>query len=127
MMILKYQKVTCVIKNVWLWLVVNTLVMMYNQLPYDVVSNLYQSYFMVRQKKNFITKNNYIGVDIFVLTKMYSALSILVCKEFLYNRYVCKLARKGHCEDVTQLGEALASHRIINQRVLLNPNFWTGH
>lgn len=64
MMILKYQKVTRVIKNVWLWLVVNTLVMMYNQLPYDVVSNLYQSYFMVRQKKNFITKNNYIGVDI---------------------------------------------------------------
>lgn len=51
MMILKYQKVTHVIKNVWLWLVVNTLVMMYNQLPYDVVSNLYQSYFMVRQKK----------------------------------------------------------------------------
>lgn len=50
-MILKYQKVTHVIKNVWLWLVVNTLVMMYNQLPYDVVSNLYQSDFMVRQKK----------------------------------------------------------------------------
>ena len=70
MMILKYQKVTRVIKNVWLWFVVNTLVMMYNQLPYYVVSNLYQSYFMVRQKKNFITKNNYIGVDIFVLTKM---------------------------------------------------------
>lgn len=70
MMILKYQKVTHVIKNVWLWLVVNTLVMMYNQLPYDVVSNLYQSDFMVRQKKNLITKNNYIGVDVFVLTKM---------------------------------------------------------
>lgn len=71
MMILKYQKVTHVIKNVWLWLVVNTLVMMYNQLPYDVVSNLYQSDFMVRQKKkNLITKNNYIGEDVFVLTKM---------------------------------------------------------
>lgn len=71
MMILKYQKVTHVIKNVWLWLVVNTLVMMYNQLPYDVVSNLYQSDFMVRQKKkNLITKNNYKGVDVFVLTKM---------------------------------------------------------
>ena len=51
MMILKYQKVTHVIKNVWLWLVVNTLVMMYNQLPYDVVSNLDQSDFMVRPKK----------------------------------------------------------------------------
>ena len=71
MMILKYQNVTHVIKNVWLWLVVNTLVMMYNQLPYDVVSNLYQSDFMVRQKKkNLITKNNYIGEDVFVLTKM---------------------------------------------------------
>ena len=56
MMILKYQKVTRVIKNVWLWLVVNTLVMMYNQLPYDVVSNLYQSYFMVRQKKTLSPK-----------------------------------------------------------------------
>lgn len=55
MMILKYQKVTHVIKNVWLWLVVNTLVMMYNQLPYDVVSNLYQSYFMVRPKKKTLS------------------------------------------------------------------------
>ena len=55
MMILKYQKVTHVIKNVWLWLMVNTLVMMYNQLPYDVVSNLYQSDFMVRQKKKTLS------------------------------------------------------------------------
>lgn len=46
-----------------------------------------------------------------------------MCKEFLYSRYVCKLAIKGHCDDVTQLGEALTSHGIINQRVLLNPNF----
>ena len=55
MMILKYQKVTHVIKNVWLWLVVNTLAMMYNQLPYDVVSNLYQSDFMVREKKKTLS------------------------------------------------------------------------